>query len=108
MNYLIKSYIFKFILHIIKKNLKYKNLLKRSKKPIFIIGQGPLISDDSENLFYFLLDIYNKSSTISGWSGFNVLQNYSGRVGALDLKFYNKNNVNKKSSFSPPFISEIT
>ena len=77
------------------KDLKYKNLLKKSKKPIFIIGQGPLISDEAENLFYFLLDIYNKSSCISGWSGFNVLQNYSGRVGALDLKFYNKNNVNK-------------
>ena len=77
------------------KNLKYKNLLKKSKKPIFIIGQGPLISDDAESLFYFLLDIYNKSSSISGWSGFNVLQNYSGRVGALDLKFYNKNHVNK-------------
>ena len=77
------------------KDLKYKNLLKKSKKPIFIIGQGPLISDEAENLFYFLLDIYNKSNCISGWSGFNVLQNYSGRVGALDLKFYNKNNVNK-------------
>ena len=77
------------------KDLKYKNLLKKSKKPIFIIGQGPLISHEAENLFYFLLDIYNKSNCISGWSGFNVLQNYSGRVGALDLKFYNKNNVNK-------------
>ena len=77
------------------KDLKYKNLLKKSKKPIFIIGQGPLISDEAENLFYFLLDIYNKSSCTSSWSGFNVLQNYSGRVGALDLKFYNKNNVNK-------------
>ena len=54
-----------------------------------------MISDEAENLFYFLLDIYNKSSSKSGWSGFNVLQNYSGRVGALDLKFYNKNNVNK-------------
>ena len=77
------------------KDLKYKNLLKKSKKPIFIIGQGPLISDEAENLFYFLLDIYNKSNSVSSWSGFNVLQNYSGRVGALDLKFYNKNNVNK-------------
>ncbi len=77
------------------KDPKYKNLLKKSKKPIFIIGQGPLISDEAENLFYFLLDIYNKTSFKSSWSGFNVLQNYSGRVGALDLKFYNKNNVNK-------------
>ena len=77
------------------KSLKYKNLLKKSKKPIFIIGQGPLISDDAENLFYFLLNIYNKSIDITSWSGFNVLQNYSGRVGALDLKFYNTKNVNK-------------
>ena len=79
------------------KSLKYKNLLKKSKKPIFIIGQGPLISDDAENLFYFLLDIYNKSIDATSWSGFNVLQNYSGRVGALDLKFYNTKNVNKNS-----------
>ena len=79
------------------KSLKYKNLLKKSKKPIFIIGQGPLISDDAENLFYFLLDIYNKSIDATSWSGFNVLQNYSGRVGALDLKFYNTKNVKKNS-----------
>ena len=83
------------------KDPKYKNLLKKSKKPIFIIGQGPLISDEAENLFYFILDIYNKSNSVSSWSGFNVLQNYSGRVGALDLKFYNKNSVNKD------FVSNI-
>jgi len=77
------------------KSLKYKNLLKKSKKPIFIIGQGPLVSDDAENLFYFLLDIYNKYIDVTTWSGFNILQNYSGRVGALDLKFYNTKNVNK-------------
>ncbi|MFL2661959.1 MAG: NADH-quinone oxidoreductase subunit NuoG [Alphaproteobacteria bacterium] len=79
------------------KSIKYKKLLKKSKKPIFIIGQGPLISDDAENLFYFLLDIYNKSIDATSWSGFNVLQNYSGRVGALDLKFYNAKNMNKNS-----------
>jgi len=80
---------------------KYKNLLKKSKKPIFIIGQGPLISNDAQNLFYFLLDIYNKSNNIADWSGFNVLQNYSGRVGALDLNFYNTKNVNKN------FVNDI-
>ena len=79
------------------KSLKYKSLFKKSKKPIFIIGQGPLVSDDAATLFYFLLDIYNKSIDATSWSGFNVLQNYSGRVGALDLKFYNTKNVNKNS-----------
>ena len=52
--------------HLKFKKIKYKNLLKKSKKPIFIIGQGPLISDEAENLFYFLLDIYNKSSISIG------------------------------------------
>ena len=77
------------------KDQKFSGLLKKSKNPLFIIGQGPLISKDGESLFYFLLDLYNKNSKNQKWSGFNILQNYSGRVGALDLNFYNKKNVNK-------------
>ena len=42
-----------------------------------------------------MLDIYNKSNKVTNWSGFNVLQNFSGRVGALDLGFYNAKNVHK-------------
>ena len=77
------------------KDQKFSGLLKKSKNPLFIIGQGPLISKDGESLFYFLLDLYNKNSKNQKWSGFNILQNYSGRVGALDLNFYNNKNVNK-------------
>ena len=38
-------------------------------------------------------------------NGFNVLQNYSGRVGALDLGFFNKKNVFSKS-FNKRFTME--
>ena len=31
------------------------------------------------------------------WNGFNILQNYSGRVGALDLNFFNKKNIKRDS-----------
>ena len=44
------------------KDQKFSGLLKKSKNPLFIIGQGPLISKDGESLFYFLLDLYNKNS----------------------------------------------
>ncbi len=77
------------------KGQKYSKYLKKSKKPIFIIGQGALTSDEGEELFYYLLDVYNKSMPDSNWTGFNILQNFSGRVGALDLKFYNPKMVNK-------------
>jgi len=46
--------------------------------------------------------IYNKHFKNNKWNGFNVLQNYSGRVGALDLCFFNKKNVLSKS-----FIKKI-
>ncbi|MEE2694783.1 MAG: NADH-quinone oxidoreductase subunit NuoG [Pseudomonadota bacterium] len=74
-------------------NKKFRNLLKKSKKPLFIIGQGPLCSSDSENLFNFTLDLYNRVSSDETWNGFNVLQTFSGRVGALDLEFFNKKNI---------------
>jgi NADH-quinone oxidoreductase subunit G len=74
---------------------KYIDLFKKSKKPLFIIGQGPLCSSDSENIFNFTLDLYNRVNKDDKWNGFNVLQTFSGRVGALDLEFFNKNNIKK-------------
>ena len=76
-------------------NSKYKKLLQRSKKPIFLIGQGPLCSSESESIFNYLLKLYNDITENSSWNGFNILQNYSGRVGALDLGFYNAKNLKK-------------
>ena len=72
---------------------KYKNLISRASKPLFIIGQGPLCSVEAEKIFNYILSIHNNCVKNKNWNGFNILQNYSGRVGALDLGFYNKNNI---------------
>ena len=75
-----------------KKNLDF---FKKSKKPLFILGQGAMCQDDAADIFNYCLNFYKKISKNLDWSGFNVLQTFSGRVGALDLGFYNKKNLSK-------------
>ena len=77
------------------RNKKLNSVFNKSKKPLFLIGQGPLCSPDAENIFHFVLNLHNKIVKDKSWNGFNILQTYSGRVGALDLEFYNKKNVKK-------------
>ncbi len=69
---------------------KYNTYLKRAKKPLFILGQGALCHQDSDQIYNFCLNLYTKVCKNSDWNGFNVLQTFSSRVGALDLEFYNK------------------
>ena len=69
---------------------KYNTYLKRAKKPLFILGQGALCHQDSDQIYNFCLNLYTKVCKNSAWNGFNVLQTFSSRVGALDLEFYNK------------------
>ena len=69
---------------------KIKETFKKASKPMFIIGQGAMCHQDAESIYHFCLNFYGKVSKHPSWNGFNVLQTYSGRVGALDLKFYNK------------------
>ena len=78
-------------------NGKEKKYLEKSNKPLFILGQGALCRSDSEHIFNFAKQIYEKYSKDQNWNGFNILQTYSGRVGALDLGFYNKKNLDKTS-----------
>ena len=75
-----------------KKNLDF---FKKSKKPIFILGQGAMCQDDAADIFNYCLNFYKKISKDSNWNGFNILQTFSGRVGALDLGFYNKKNISR-------------
>ena len=76
---------------------KYLSFLKKSKKPLFILGQGALCSNVGEQIFNFCLNTFLKVSKDQSWNGFNVLQTYSGRVGALDLEFYNDKYLRSKS-----------
>ena len=75
-----------------KKNLDY---FKKSKKPLFILGQGAMCQNDAADIFNYCLNFYQKVSKNSDWNGFNILQTFSGRVGALDLGFYKKKNISK-------------
>ena len=64
---------------------------------MFILGQGAMCAEDAESIFNFSLMIYNKHKKNNEWNGFNVLQNFASRVGALDLGFFNKKNVISRS-----------
>ena len=64
---------------------------------MFILGQGAMCAEDAESIFNFSLMIYNKLKKNNEWNGFNVLQNFASRVGALDLGFFNKKNVISRS-----------
>ena len=55
---------------------KNKRLLKKSKKPIFIIGQGALCRDDGKEIFSYSKDLYDKFCQDVNWNGFNVLQTF--------------------------------
>ena len=79
------------------KEKKFTEILKKSKKPMFILGQGAMCAEDSESIFNFSLMVYHKYSKNDKWNGFNILQNYAGRVGGLDLGFFNKKNVISRS-----------
>ena len=76
---------------------KFNSILKKSKKPLFIVGQGALCSAQGELIYNFCLDTYLKLSKDKSWNGFNILQTYSGRVGSLDLEFYNEKLIKSKS-----------
>ena len=77
---------------------QFSKYLKKSKKPMIILGQGALSRDDSEEIFFASRSIYEKYSNDSNWSGFNVLQTFAGRAGAYDVNFFkgfnNKYNLN--------------
>ena len=86
----------------------FSKSLKKSKRPLIILGQGALTVEDSAEIYYTTKQLYQKYCHIDQWCGFNVLQTFAGRVGAYDLNFFKGfddfqrfnilNHVNKKKS----------
>ena len=125
------SFIIGYIGEDVKLNYKFQNLgesprilkqildgkhefskhLKKSKKPMIILGQGALSRDDSEEIFFASRGIYEKYSNDPNWSGFNVLQTFAGRAGAYDVNFFkgfkNKDNLNFKELISSSKIDVL-
>ena len=73
--------------------------MKKQKKPLFIIGQGALCNKKCRKIFYKARELYDSLDIEDNWNGFNILQTFSGRTGALDLEFYSNENVNKNTDF---------
>tara|TARA_X000000950_G_scaffold285064_2_gene389749 strand:+ start:5737 stop:7779 length:2043 start_codon:yes stop_codon:yes gene_type:complete len=87
-----------------EKHLFFKKL-KSSKKPLFIIGQSAMCREDSKDIFNITKKIYEKYCNDTEWNGFNVLQNFSGRTGALDIGFVSKTNTSN-TNFENDFLKK--
>ena len=72
--------------------------IKKSKKPLIIIGESALNDKIGEYVFeslkYFLLD---NNFITDNWNALNILTQHASRVGAIDLGIYS---LNKKENYS--------
>ena len=80
-----------------KKNLLSKKLSK-AKKPMIIFGENIFVRKDSKQILYYIyklckiFSVVQKKNNEIIWNGLNCLNYAASRVGALDLKFFPKNN----------------
>ncbi len=73
----------------------FAKVLKDSKRPMLIVGQGALARRDGAAILKLAAKIASATGMIGpkgtaaegGWNGFNVLHTAAARVGALDLGF---------------------
>ena len=76
------------------------NELKKSKKPIFIIGESALIGKKGKYIFEELKNFLYKNNFISNtWNAFNILNQNASKVGAIELGLYSTTENNNFSFF---------
>ena len=72
--------------------------IKKSKKPIIIIGQSALYGEKGQYIFESMKNfLLNNNFINENWNALNVLNQQASRVGALDLGIYS---INKNDNFS--------
>ena len=82
-------------------NIFYQKKIKKSKRPIIILGDNIFNRNDSYAILELVYKMCIKFPFIQTknknliWNGYNVLHNASSRVGALDLNF-----ISSKSNFN--------
>ena len=82
---------------IIEEKHNFNNLLKKSKKPIVIIGESALELESGKYIFEGFKNFLIKKNLINEkWNSLNILIQNASTVGALDLKIID----NKKSQFN--------
>ena len=74
------------------------NKIKKSKKPIIIIGESALYGETGKYIFETFKNFLIKNNFIKkNWNALNVLSQQASRVGALDLNFHS---ITEKDNFS--------
>ncbi len=74
------------------------NKIKKSKKPIIIIGESALYGETGKYIFETFKNFLIKNNFIKkNWNALNVLTQQASRVGALDLNFHS---ITEKDNFS--------
>jgi len=72
--------------------------IKKSKKPMVIIGESALYGDIGEYIFETLKDFLIKNNFITkNWNALNIIAQQASRVGAIDLGMYS---IDEKDNFS--------
>ena len=74
--------------------------IKKSKKPIIIIGESALYGKTGQYIFETLKSfLFNNNFINKNWNGLNILSQQASRVGAIDLGVYSINNSENFSFF---------
>ena len=86
------------ISEIISDNHNISEKIKKSKKPLIIIGESVLSGKAGEYIFESLKKFLSKNNFITkDWNALNVLNQHASRVGALDLDFHS---ITENDNFS--------
>ena len=79
---------------------KISNEIKKSKKPIFIIGESALVGKKGKYVFEEIKNfLYKNNFVTKAWNALNTLNQNASRVGAIELGIYSITQNNNFSFF---------
>ncbi|MDC0052146.1 NADH-quinone oxidoreductase subunit NuoG, partial [bacterium] len=86
------------IKEIVSDEHKVSNLIKKSNKPLIIIGESALTGEKGKYVFETFKSFLLKNNLIrKDWNSLNILSQNASRVGSIDLGMYL---INEKENFS--------
>ena len=82
---------FSILKNIYEGNHELSNLLKNSKRPLFLIGEELYTLEDYQNIVNHIYKIADKYDIVNeSWNGYNLLVKNASTVGGLDIGFISK------------------
>jgi len=86
------------IREIVSGSHEISGIIKKSKKPMIIIGESALYGKTGQYVFETLKSFLSSNGFITkDWNALNILNQQASRVGAIDLDIYS---INEKENFS--------